>query len=93
MYSYRASKAALNQVIKTFDLQLKMKKIRLFALVYIRDVKTDLSKGLGWNTNERLFEPEDAAQKWPTLWEILNVVLGVKCGTARERNTVVVIEL
>jgi len=64
-YSYRSSKAALNQVIKTFDLQLQMqnKKGSSIAIgVHPGTVKTDLSKEF-WKRVPHLFEPEDAARK------------------------------
>jgi NAD(P)-dependent dehydrogenase (short-subunit alcohol dehydrogenase family) len=64
-YSYRASKAALNQVIKTFNLQLERRKTPAICIgVHPGTVKTDLSKDF-WRgvANEKLFEPEDAAQK------------------------------
>lgn len=64
-YSYRASKSALNQVVKTFDLQLQMKKIPAMCVgVHPGTVKTDLSKRY-WNgvPEGKLFEPEYAAEK------------------------------
>jgi len=63
-YSYRASKAALNQIVKTFDLNLKMHPQDAIAVgVHPGTVKTDLSKGF-WGKEERpeLFEPEKAAE-------------------------------
>ncbi|KAF5322532.1 hypothetical protein D9619_000985 [Psilocybe cf. subviscida] len=62
-YSYRASKAALNQVIKTYDIQLQQGKIPAMAVgLHPGTVKTDLSKGF-WDSSPRegVFEPEDAA--------------------------------
>jgi NAD(P)-dependent dehydrogenase (short-subunit alcohol dehydrogenase family) len=62
-YSYRASKAALNQMIKTYDIQLQQSKIPAMAVgLHPGTVKTDLSKGF-WDSvpREGLFEPEDAA--------------------------------
>ncbi|KAG6903365.1 hypothetical protein C0995_013118 [Termitomyces sp. Mi166 len=73
-YSYRSSKAALNQVVKTFDLQLQMNKSQAICVgVHPGTVKTDLSKGY-WEsaTKRELFEPEDAAEK------LVNVVDGLK---------------
>ncbi|KNZ80065.1 C-factor [Termitomyces sp. J132] len=64
-YSYRSSKAALNQVVKTFDLQLQMNKSQAVCVgVHPGTVKTDLSKGY-WNSAAKgeIFEPEDAASK------------------------------
>ncbi|KAK0187285.1 hypothetical protein F5146DRAFT_1209809 [Armillaria mellea] len=57
-YSYRASKAALNQVVKTFDLHLAQKNIPAIC------VGTDLSRDFwGGVPEDQLFEPEDAAEK------------------------------
>ncbi|EJD01060.1 NAD-binding protein [Fomitiporia mediterranea MF3/22] len=64
-YSYRASKAALNQVIKTFDNQLAMNKTPSICVgVHPGTVKTDLSKDF-WSSvpKEELFEPENAAER------------------------------
>ncbi|KAF6742629.1 C factor cell-cell signaling protein [Ephemerocybe angulata] len=64
-YSYRASKAALNQVVKTFDIHLKMHKAHAMCVgVHPGTVKTDLSKGY-WGSEERdeSFEPDDSAGK------------------------------
>lgn len=63
-YSYRASKAALNQVIRTFDLHLQRKKTHAICVgVHPGTVRTDLSKEF-WDgvPKEKLFEPEHAAQ-------------------------------
>ncbi|KAF9468981.1 NAD(P)-binding protein, partial [Collybia nuda] len=64
-YSYRSSKAALNQVVKTFDLQLQLNKRQAMCVgVHPGTVKTDLSKDF-WESshNQELFEPDDAARK------------------------------
>ncbi|KZP24599.1 NAD(P)-binding protein [Athelia psychrophila] len=63
-YSYRSSKAALNQVIKTFDLQLQMKKTPSMCVgVHPGTVKTDLSRDYWTGTpKDGLFEPEHAAE-------------------------------
>lgn len=64
-YSYRASKAALNQVIRTFDNQLKMHSTPSICVgVHPGTVKTDLSKDF-WNSVPKgeLFEPEYAAER------------------------------
>ena len=64
-YSYRSSKAALNQVVKTFDNQLKMQKLPAICVgVHPGTVKTGLSKDF-WNSvpKDQLFEPEYAAEK------------------------------
>ncbi|KAF8826507.1 hypothetical protein HHX47_DHR5000255 [Lentinula edodes] len=63
-YSYRASKAALNQVIKTFDLQLQMKKTTAICVgIHPGTLRTDLSKDF-WSSSRvnRLFDPEEAAK-------------------------------
>jgi len=72
-YSYRASKAALNQVIKTFDLQLRMKKNQAICVgIHPGTVKTDLSKDFWSSANvKETFEPEKAAQR------VANVVAGL----------------
>ncbi|TDL29264.1 NAD(P)-binding protein [Rickenella mellea] len=64
-YSYRASKAALNQVIRTFDNHLLMRKSPAICVgVHPGTVKTDLSKEF-WNSTPKgqLFEPEYASEK------------------------------
>lgn len=64
-YSYRSSKAALNQVVKTFDLQLQMNNARAMCVgVHPGTVKTDLSKDF-WKSavNNQLFDPVEAAKK------------------------------
>ncbi|EPT02848.1 NAD-binding protein [Fomitopsis schrenkii] len=64
-FSYRASKAALNQAIRTFDLYLQQKKIPAICVgTHPGTVKTDLSKDF-WSgvPQDKLFEPEYAAEK------------------------------
>ena len=64
-YSYRASKSALNQVVRTFDLHLKQKHIPAVCVgVHPGTVKTNLSKAF-WGSvkKEMLFEPEYAAER------------------------------
>jgi NAD(P)-dependent dehydrogenase (short-subunit alcohol dehydrogenase family) len=64
-FSYRSSKAALNQVVKTFDLMLQTKKSQAMCIgVHPGTVKTELSKDF-WRgvSKEELFEPEYAAEK------------------------------
>ena len=64
-YSYRASKAALNQVVRTFDLHLQAKKLPALAVgVHPGTVKTDLSRDF-WKSvkPEKLFSPEYAAER------------------------------
>lgn len=64
-YSYRASKAALNQVIRTFDLHLQTRKTPTICVgVHPGTVRTDLSKDFHGNMlSSKLFEPEYAAEK------------------------------
>ena len=73
-YSYRASKSALNQVIRTFDLHLQAKKTPAICVgVHPGTVKTDFSKDFwGGVPKEKLFEPEYAAEK------LYGVVEGLK---------------
>ncbi|TFK89708.1 NAD(P)-binding protein [Polyporus arcularius HHB13444] len=64
-YSYRASKAALNQIIRTFDLHLQAKKLPAICVgVHPGTVKTNFSKAF-WKgvPAGKLFEPEFAAAK------------------------------
>lgn len=71
-YSYRASKAALNQVTKTFDNHLRSSagdKAMAIAL-HPGTVKTGLSRDFWANVKEeKLFSPEFAAEK---LMEVVN---------------------
>lgn len=62
-WSYRCSKAALNQAIKTFDIYLEQHKLQAICVgVHPGTVKTDLSKGF-WESAARneMFEPNNAA--------------------------------
>jgi NAD(P)-dependent dehydrogenase (short-subunit alcohol dehydrogenase family) len=64
-YSYRASKAALNQVIKTFDRQLQQTNSYAMCVgIHPGTVKTDLSRPF-WNSVAKgsLFEPDFAAER------------------------------
>lgn len=78
-YSYRSSKAALNQVVKTFDLHLKNNAKgkggpgAMCVGVHPGTTKTDLSKGY-WDSvpKDRLHTPEEAAQ------HVVDVVNGLK---------------
>lgn len=69
-YSYRSSKAALNQVVKTFDLHLQQHKTQAICVaMHPGTMKTDLSKAfLGSVPNDRIFEAQDAAAN------IMNIV-------------------
>lgn len=64
-YSYRASKAALNQVIRSWDWQLRMqKKPAICVGVHPGTMKTELSRAYWESTSkEKLFEPEYSAEK------------------------------
>jgi len=64
-YSYRASKAALNQVVKTFDRQLQQGNSQAMCVgIHPGTVKTSLSKPF-WNSVAKgtLFEPDFAAER------------------------------
>ena len=63
-YSYRASKAALNQAMHTFDLHLEQKKRHAMAVgIHPGTMKTELSKDFWKSTPEdQLREPEEAAK-------------------------------
>ncbi|KAH9077401.1 hypothetical protein EDB83DRAFT_2504588 [Lactarius deliciosus] len=64
-YSYRASKAALNQVIKTFDLHLQQTHSQAICVgIHPGTVKTNLSKPF-WNSaaKENLIEPDFSARR------------------------------
>jgi NAD(P)-dependent dehydrogenase (short-subunit alcohol dehydrogenase family) len=63
-YSYRASKAALNQVMHTFDLHLKQKKLPAMAVgMHPGTMKTEMSKDF-WKSGpkDHSREPEEAAE-------------------------------
>ncbi|KAF9449932.1 C factor cell-cell signaling protein [Macrolepiota fuliginosa MF-IS2] len=63
-FSYRSSKTALDQVVKTFDLYLELHKSQSICVgVHPGTVKTDLSKGY-WKSaaKQELFDPQDAAE-------------------------------
>ncbi|KAI0269201.1 hypothetical protein BC834DRAFT_865271 [Gloeopeniophorella convolvens] len=74
-YSYRASKAALNQIIKTFDIQLQQRQSQAMCVgVHPGTVKTALSKSFwGGVPAEDLFEPDFAARKLLGMVENLRV--------------------
>jgi NAD(P)-dependent dehydrogenase (short-subunit alcohol dehydrogenase family) len=63
-YSYRASKAALNQAMHTFDLHLKQKKRPAMAVgIHPGTVKTELSRNFWKSTaGGQMREPEEAAE-------------------------------
>ena len=64
-YSYRASKAALNQAMHTFDLHLMQKKRPAMAVgIHPGTMKTDLSRNFWKSTpRDQLREPEEAAER------------------------------
>ncbi|KAF9782605.1 hypothetical protein BJ322DRAFT_1110487 [Thelephora terrestris] len=63
-YSYRASKAALNQAMHTFDLHLKQTKRPAMAVgIHPGTMKTELSRDFWKSTPKDLIrEPEEAAE-------------------------------
>lgn len=71
-YSYRSSKAAVNQLVKSFDLYLRTSAgdKAIGVAMHPGTVKTGLSKEF-WETtpSEKLFSPEFAAEK---LLEVIN---------------------
>ncbi|KAK3991134.1 hypothetical protein QBC44DRAFT_323622 [Cladorrhinum sp. PSN332] len=75
-YSYRASKAALNSIIKTFDIELSRSKDAMAVGYHPGTVKTDLSKDFWFvskdKERENMFSPEDAAKK------LVDVVFNLK---------------
>jgi NAD(P)-dependent dehydrogenase (short-subunit alcohol dehydrogenase family) len=78
-YSYRASKAGVHSLAKSFDIQLKSRSgDKAMAMAYHPGtVKTELSKEF-WSSvgEDRMFSPEDAANR------MLEVVMGEdKIGT------------
>jgi NAD(P)-dependent dehydrogenase (short-subunit alcohol dehydrogenase family) len=73
-FSYRASKAALNQVVRTWDLQLQQRRIPAMSVaVHPGTVKTELSREFWSGVPEgKLFKPEYAAE------QLVKVVQGLK---------------
>jgi NAD(P)-dependent dehydrogenase (short-subunit alcohol dehydrogenase family) len=64
-YSYRSSKAALNQALRTFDLHLQQKKIPALCVgLHPGTMKTELSRDF-WKSvaDGKLFDPEFSAEK------------------------------
>ena len=62
-YSYRASKAALNQIIKTAAIEYKRKKSLLTLIsMHPGTVKTKLSQPFA-NPNRKMFSTDEAAEK------------------------------
>lgn len=81
-YSYRASKAGVNQLVKTFDNHLKTSagdKACAIAL-HPGTVKTNLSKDFWGNVKEgKLFEPEFAAERLLAVVNGLNIDQRGRC--------------
>ena len=70
-YSYRASKAALNQLIKTASIEMKVKnKQAIFLALHPGTVKSNLSQPFQ-KTNLKIQEPEESAKH---LVKIINSV-------------------
>ena len=70
-YSYRASKAALNQLIKTASIEMKVKnKQAIFLALHPGTVKSNLSQPFQ-KTNLKIQEPEESAKQ---LVKIINSV-------------------
>ncbi|KAI9675254.1 MAG: hypothetical protein M1817_001156 [Caeruleum heppii] len=85
-YTYRASKAALNSVTKTFDLYLRQRcGERAFAMTYHPGtVKTGLSKEFwGGVPKEKLFSPERAVEE---LVKVVGMAGGGEIGVERARG-------
>ena len=81
-YSYRASKAALNQVTKTFDnyLQAMSGDKAMSITLHPGTVKTDLSKDFWANVREeKLFEPSFAAERLHEVIKNLSIQARGKC--------------
>lgn len=83
-YSYRCSKAGLNQLVRTLDLHLKMTGAGAGAAVCVGlhpgTVKTDLSREF-WATTppDRLFDPRFSAERLADLVTRLDVAMGGRC--------------
>jgi NAD(P)-dependent dehydrogenase (short-subunit alcohol dehydrogenase family) len=81
-YSYRASKAAVNQIVKTFDNHLRTSSAENAMAIGLHPgtVKTGLSKDFWGNVKEgKLFEPDFAAER------LVEVVKGLKIENGRGR--------
>ncbi|KAI9039438.1 NAD(P)-binding protein [Aspergillus affinis] len=79
-YSYRASKAAVFQLTKTFDLFLRTRsKERALAIaMHPGTVQTDFTKD--FQDGREMLTPDDSAAK------LLNVICGIKPGTNEGRG-------
>lgn len=81
-YSYRMSKAAVNQLVKTLDIHLKntVGEKAMAVGLHPGTVKTGLSKDFWKSTpKEKLFEAEFAAEK------LIDVLRGLEVETGRGR--------
>ena len=71
-YSYRASKAALNQLIKTASIEFKRKKSNtIFLSLHPGTVKTKLSKPFLRNMNS--FSPDEAARRILDIYKTFDI--------------------
>ena len=81
-YSYRASKAALNQVTRTFDnyLQTQSGEKAMSVTLHPGTVKTKLSEDFWSNVRkDKLFEPEFAAERLFEVVRNLGIEARGKC--------------
>jgi NAD(P)-dependent dehydrogenase (short-subunit alcohol dehydrogenase family) len=74
-YSYRASKSAVFQIAKTFDLYLRSRSAEkaLAVALHPGTVRTDFTRDY-WESSKNVLEPDDAALK------ILQVLCGIPPG-------------
>ncbi|CAF1610044.1 unnamed protein product [Didymodactylos carnosus] len=68
-FSYRTSKAAVFQLVKTFNVYLRQKKLGFCIGYHPGTVKTDLSKDF-WNSSKGIMKDVDEAAA--CAWEVLN---------------------
>lgn len=83
-YSYRASKAALNQVTKTFDIFLRQKGGKAICVgMHPGTVKTGLGGGEFWEGVQKqgklLMEPAEAAERLVGVVRTLKAEQGGRC--------------
>lgn len=80
-YSYRSSKAGVNQVVKSADLHFKTQSAKNACMVGLHPgtVKTGLSKGFWESTpSDKLFEPKYSAEK------LIGVLNGINEGNVED---------
>ena len=76
-FSYRASKAGVNQLVKSLDIHLRMQNQAMAVGLHPGTVKTGLSREFWESTpKEKLFEPEYAAERLCSVLEGLEVESG-----------------